>query len=111
MTLAVALTVVFAALIGGLIVLGVRQRPILEVPPHPWPKAVAAPPALRRLRVIRLSLLPLLMALAVLQQWFRWIKWMLLLPVAIVYLGTVAATMVISIRLGLRASRERKRSN
>src|SRR5712691_5657779 len=99
MTLAVALTVVFAALIGGLILLGLRQRLTLEVPPRHWPKSVAAPPVLRRLRIIRLSLLPVLMVMAVLQQWFRWIVWMLLLPVAVAYLGTVAATMVIGIRL------------
>jgi hypothetical protein len=111
MALGVALTVVFAALIGGLILLGLRQRLTLEVPPRPWPKAVAAPPVFRRLRVIRWSLLPALMALAVLEQSFGWIKWALLLPIAVAYLGTVAATVVIGVRLGLKANRERKRSN
>lgn len=55
---AVAAVGAFVALVGGLIYLGMRQRPMLEIPPKRWEEPEPLPRWLGRLRVAGLLALP-----------------------------------------------------
>jgi hypothetical protein len=69
--LGVAVTAVaaFVALVGSLIYLGMRQRPMLEIPPKRWEKPSPLPRWLGRLRVAGLIAFLTSMVLFLLMEW------------------------------------------
>jgi hypothetical protein len=95
----------FVALVGGPVYLGMRQRPMLEIPPNRWEEPEPLPRWLGRLRITGLlafltgTVLFLVMAALDL----RSVGLLLAMTGWSVYFGSVLVRTIVSIRLALKA--------
>ncbi len=96
-----ALIIAFVGIVGTLIVVGLRQKFILEVPPKPWAQPVELPHLGVRLRRLRWSLLPFLIAAAVLAD--RTGDRSVLVILTAGYVAITIAFVVITFRTALQA--------
>jgi hypothetical protein len=104
---AVAVTVIslFVVVVAGLILIGLRQRPLLEVPARPWPEPIPMPPVYLRLWILGLAaLLVGCTSFAVLSiAGFRTAGLVLVAVGFAVWLASLVVRLAMSIGIALRA--------
>jgi hypothetical protein len=93
------------ALVGGLIVLGLRQRPTLEIPPRPWPEPVPMSPQQRRLH-FGLFLGGWMCWLGALVGAVADIRWLVLVGWSL-FLAVYAVRLFMNVRRAIKARRSR----
>jgi hypothetical protein len=108
----VAVTVIslFVVVVAGLILIGLRQRPLLEVPARPWPEPIPMPPVYLRLWILGLgALLAGCLGFAILSLvGFRTGGLVMIALGFAVWFASLLVRLAISIRVALRQHRKRQ---
>jgi len=110
LAVAVVLIGLFVGVVGSLIFIGVRQRPVLEIPPKPWTEPEPLPPWAQRLRVIGLVSYLVAFVFFLVSALAGGPRLLALVVGALglsVYLASLLIRLALSLRIALRVRRTR----